>query len=203
MPKLGEERREERRRQLLDAAWRCAARKGYHDTTVDDICAEAGVSKGAFYGYFDSKQSLLVALLEEDGVELDRIMARLDSTETRAVQRLREFSHAMLERGADSGRVQISSDIWAVVLTEGDLHDRVAAVIGRRRAVLKRWIEEAVGKGELYLDNAPANAFASLLLALGDGLTLHGSLDPLAFRWRNIARALDALLTRAERDQPG
>ena len=40
----------------------------------------------------------------------------------------------------------------------------------------------------------PANAFASILLALTDGLTLHGNLQPTAFKWSNIRRALDVLL---------
>ncbi|MGH7876565.1 MAG: TetR/AcrR family transcriptional regulator, partial [Candidatus Dormibacteraceae bacterium] len=66
MPKLAAATRAERRTQLIQAAWRCAARKGYRDMTVDDVCTEAGVSKGAFYGYFHQKQDLLVALLDDD-----------------------------------------------------------------------------------------------------------------------------------------
>ena len=49
---------------MLDA-WDIASSQ-----TVDDICAEAEVSKGAFYGYFSSKQELLIALLEEDAADL-------------------------------------------------------------------------------------------------------------------------------------
>ena len=66
MPKLRPETRIERRQLLIDAAWRCAAVRGFRDLTVDDVCAEAGVSKGAFYGYFEHKQELLLALLEDD-----------------------------------------------------------------------------------------------------------------------------------------
>lgn len=53
MPKIAEERKVARRREFVDAAWRCAATKGFRDMTVDDVCAEADLSKGAFYGYFD------------------------------------------------------------------------------------------------------------------------------------------------------
>ena len=66
MPRIAPAVRHERRHQLIDAAWRCAATKGFRDLTVDDVCATASVSKGTFYGYLDSKQALLLALLEDD-----------------------------------------------------------------------------------------------------------------------------------------
>jgi hypothetical protein len=61
-----------------------------------------------------------------------------------------------------------------------------------RRVRLRSWIEEGLAAGDLA--EIPANAFASILLALADGLLLHGSLDPHAFRWVNISKALDVLL---------
>ena len=57
---------------------------------------------------------------------------------------------------------------------------------------MRGWIEEAIASGELV--EIPANALASILLALTDGLMLHGALDPGAFRWRNIRRAIDVML---------
>ena len=61
---------------------------------------------------------------------------------------------------------------------------------------MRAWIEEAVASGEL--GEIHANALASLLLALTDGLMLHGALDPGAFRWPNIRRAIDVLLAGIE-----
>ncbi|HEX9531112.1 MAG TPA: TetR/AcrR family transcriptional regulator [Acidimicrobiales bacterium] len=43
MPKLAAVVKEQRRKQLLDAAWRCVARGGYRNLSVDDVCAEAGL----------------------------------------------------------------------------------------------------------------------------------------------------------------
>lgn len=61
---------------------------------------------------------------------------------------------------------------------------------------MRSWIEEAVQSGELVA--IPANALASILLALTDGLMLHGALDPSGFRWRNIHRAIDVMLAGLE-----
>jgi AcrR family transcriptional regulator len=196
MPKLRPEIRSERRQALIDAAWRCAAVQGFRDLTVDDVCAEAGVSKGAFYGYFEQKQDLLLALLGDDAAALDRDLERITSDSSSGVERVRAFAQAMLARGEDPARVQVRADLWADLLTEEVVRARLAEVTQRRRELVRGWIEEAVASGELV--DIPANALASILLALADGLMLHGALDPSGFRWRNIRRAIDVLLAGLE-----
>lgn len=192
MPKLRPEVRAERRRRFVDAAWRCAARSGFRDLSVDDVCVEAGLSKGAFYGYFASKHDVLLALLEDDAAALDGVLEGIERSTRAGVERLRRFARAMLAHGDDPARVQVRADLWAQLLTEPSVREQLAATIDRRRVVLRGWVERAVAGSELA--PIPANALASILLALGDGLVLHGALEPGAFRWRNIHRALDALL---------
>lgn len=58
------EKREQKRLALRDAAYKRFSERGYHLTTVDDICEEAKISKGSFYWYYDSKQSVLLAIVE-------------------------------------------------------------------------------------------------------------------------------------------
>jgi AcrR family transcriptional regulator len=198
MPRITDAVRSERRQNIIEAAWRCAGRKGFADLTVDEVCAEGGLSKGAFYGYFDTKQGLLLALLEEDAGVLDRIMEQLQGTPTSNVERLRRFTRAMLERGEQPGRVQVRADLWAAMLTERAGRQRFSASVRRRREMLREWVDAAAKAGELA--DVPANAFAAILLALGDGLTLHAGLDPAGFRWPNIRRALDTLLAGLARE---
>lgn len=57
----------ETRARLLDAARDVIRAKGYAGSTVDDICAAAGVTKGSFFHYFDSKEELGVAAIERFG----------------------------------------------------------------------------------------------------------------------------------------
>jgi AcrR family transcriptional regulator len=196
VPKLSPEIRSERRQALIAAAWRCAAVRGFRDLTVDDVCAQAEVSKGAFYGYFEQKQDLLLALLEDDTAALDRELNRITAATDSGVERLRRFAQAMLARGDDAARVQVRADLWADLLTEEDVRRELAVATQRRRELLRSWIEEAVASGELV--EIPANALASILLALADGLMLHGALDSDAFRWRNVRRAIDVLLAGIE-----
>lgn len=192
------ETRVERRQDLIEAAWRCAARQGFRDLTVDDVCVEAGVSKGAFYGYFAQKQDLLLALLDDDAAALDGELERITRNSASGIERMRRFAQAALERGEDAARVQVRADLWAELLTEEPVRQRLAVVTQRRRELVRAWIEEAVASDELVA--IPENALASILLALTDGLMLHGALEADAFRWRNIRRAIDLLLAGVEAD---
>jgi AcrR family transcriptional regulator len=63
-------RRDERRDQILDCALAVFARKGFHETSVADICVRARVARGTLYQYFTDKRDVLAALI-------DRIVARV------------------------------------------------------------------------------------------------------------------------------
>ena len=192
MPKIAEAKKVARRQQFVDAAWRCAATKGYRDLTVDDVCAAAGLSKGAFYGYFDQKRDLLVALLEDDASVIDSSLKQHDANSTPMLAKLRGYMRTVLERSEEPGRAQLRADLWAAMLTEKEVAAAFAESIQRRRATLRFWIEQAIADGEIT--EIPANAFASILLALSDGLVLHAGISPTAFRWVNIRSALNGLL---------
>lgn len=192
MPKISEGRRSERRQSLIHAAWRCAARQGYHSVTVDEVCLEAGVSKGMFYGYFPSKQALLLALLEDDAAVIDGLIEKLAAGPVKGVDRLRRFTQAMLKHGEDPARVQVRADLWASMLTTPDVREQFAAVVQRRRELLRSSIEQSFNRADLR--GVRPRALASIIIALADGLTFHGALDPSGFRWPNVRLAIDVLL---------
>lgn len=193
MPKLLDATREQRRRRLLEGAWRCIARQGYRDLTVDDVCAEAGLSKGAFYGHFPSKESLLLALIADDAASIARVIEAPETRRLSPVQRIRKLTETMLLQGADPARVQLRSDVWGAMQTYPEVRAAVTQVVSERQRILRAWVQEAVAAGEIAID-FPPNALAALLLAVSDGLILHYALDPHAFRWRKISKAVDGLL---------
>jgi AcrR family transcriptional regulator len=193
MPRVRQEHRAQRRQHFIEAAWRCATQKGYRDMTIDDVCAEAKLSKGAFYGYFGQKRDLLISLLEDEAIELDGILERLGASSMTNVERLRGYTQALLQRGEEPGRVQVRADLWTAMLSEKEVAERFSATVQRRRVRLRAWIEAAVAEGEIV--EIRANAFASILLALSDGLVLHAALQPDAFRWLNIRSALDVIFS--------
>ena len=192
MPRLEEATKEARRHELVMAAQRCVGRQGFQSLTVDDVCAEAGVSKGTFYVYFEQKKDLLLALVDGESADVDRLMDELDRRAGGPVERLRRFAREITARSEEPAHVQIRADIWSEMSSDPDVRARWAVVMSDRRARLRTWIDEAIASGDLA--PIPSNALAAILLALSDGLLLHAGLEPRAFRWSNIATALDAIL---------
>src|SRR3984957_14060186 len=66
MPKVTDQYRDARRDQILSAARRCFLRDGFHATSMQDLFAEAGLSSGAVYSYFASKDDVIAAIAEEN-----------------------------------------------------------------------------------------------------------------------------------------
>jgi AcrR family transcriptional regulator len=62
VPKISPAHEQQRRTQILQAAMACFARQGYHATSIDDVVGESGLSVGAIYSYFPSKEDLFLAL---------------------------------------------------------------------------------------------------------------------------------------------
>jgi AcrR family transcriptional regulator len=192
MPKMGLQARRERRQELVDAGWRCVERTGYHKLTVDDVCTEANLSKGAFYTHFEQKQDLLLALLDDEGRATDAIIAEVTDAAIPGTERIRRYLRAVLEQGEDHAKAQLRADLWAEVRHDPVVQERFAEGIRRRRQLLALWITQSVAAGEMV--DLPPNAFASVLLALGDGLMLHAAIDPGGFRWSNIRTAVAGLV---------
>lgn len=120
MPKVTDQHRAARREQILDAAMRCAARDGFHKTTMAQVIAESGLSAGAVYGYYKGKTALIEALAERS---------------------FSAFADALGEVATAPGPVTIDGAFAAVV-------ERVDAVVAKTRGGLGKmavhtWSEAA------------------------------------------------------------
>ncbi|RMH37236.1 MAG: TetR/AcrR family transcriptional regulator, partial [Deltaproteobacteria bacterium] len=72
------DRRDQRRRQILDAAKRVFADKGFHQASINDIIAAAGIARGTFYLYFPGKDAVFEAVLDEAIRDLRERIVRVD-----------------------------------------------------------------------------------------------------------------------------
>lgn len=87
---------EERKQQLLEAAADLFSAKGYANTRVIDICDRAGVAKGLFYWYFETKDSLYAELMKLMRQRLRRVQAEAMDPEANAVERIRQAAMASM-----------------------------------------------------------------------------------------------------------
>src|ERR1700758_1168029 len=113
MPKVSAQYRDERRAHILAAARRCFVRDGFHQTSMQDLVREAGMSSGAVYRYFDSKDAMILAIAEENLDEIAAIALVVWSEALRnpaLAARLRESFDAAGEALAETARTSSTSD---------------------------------------------------------------------------------------------
>src|SRR5258705_8633087 len=72
------QRQADRRDEILSAAQRCFVRSGFHQTSMQAICAEAGMSAGNLYRYFPSKEAIIAGIAERDRAEVGQSFAQAD-----------------------------------------------------------------------------------------------------------------------------
>jgi AcrR family transcriptional regulator len=156
-----------RRREILEAALVCFRRRGFHQATMQEICAEARVSPGALYRYFGSKGDIIAAIAAEEHAQMDPLFQVLaagadlvDTLGVLAVEWLRKF--------ADENAPLIA-DVFAECVRDRAL----AAEISRNGMQMQDRLIEAVAnaqaRGNVARDLDPA-AVVRLVFATLDGL---------------------------------
>ncbi|WP_170601135.1 TetR/AcrR family transcriptional regulator [Ruegeria arenilitoris] len=167
MPKIVD--REEMQGRILDAAMACFLDQGYHATKMQDVAHQAGMAKGTLYLYFQSKEALLLALLQR---YFEDIRARI--SDIPAPQTLDQFMTGLrLSMPADR---LAATRLFFDVLGPGFQDPRAAEIIGGFFA----WLAEhyaaqfapLIRAGEIRGDLS-AQAAAQALTAMLDGLVIH------------------------------
>jgi AcrR family transcriptional regulator len=144
------------------AAYLCFAKHGYHGTTVDLVCAEAGISKGAFYWHYDSKQSVFLAILDTWAEEVER---ELDSQFASALQASRATTDFSAAIRREAHRVRAILPVWLEFIAQGgrnaEVHSAIDKFHRRIRDAITRLITPALGPSFV---EAETRVIASILL---------------------------------------
>jgi len=195
MPKIAEQTRAARRDQIVVAALACFAQTGYYATTMADVAAQAGVSKGTPYLYFESKEALFIALHEEWDCGLaDRVNAAIATLPEAARRSPRQVLHAVAAAAAT--HVLAETETCRVLMEARALAAHEPAIAGAVRAADERTHEQLEGlfsagiqAGEWPAGTDPALA-ARLFTAGLYGLMAQWHLAPGSFSWGAAAAAL-------------
>ena len=161
---------EEKRRQILEAAVRVFARKGFHTSRVGDIAEEAGVAHGLLYHYFSSKDEVLEMVFRENwGVLLERIHAVEEGGEP-ASEQLRHVAVILLRTWLHT------PDVVRVLVREiarsPEVQDRIGELVKPIESI-RRIIERGQASGDFRPDLDPALA----------ATVFYGGIDELLTGW--------------------
>ncbi|MBL8588987.1 MAG: TetR/AcrR family transcriptional regulator [Methylobacteriaceae bacterium] len=175
MPKLSEQAQESRRAHILEAAEACFARAGFHRTTMQDICREAGVSPGALYLYFASKEALIEGIAERDRKEVLAEFA-VAAGKASLIDGLAEVLRACVI-DAPAHRPALLMEMGAEATRNPAVSRTVLACDGAIRGQLEAVLGEAIARGEIA-PVVPAATIAALMAVVADGLFWRRAVDP-------------------------
>jgi AcrR family transcriptional regulator len=193
VPRVSDEHLAARRRQILDAARLCFTRNGFHATSMQHVIAESGLSVGAVYRYFKSKDDLITAIAGEVVDEVSTEIGAIAGHEPalpldQAVERLVDDLQPRL--GPD-GPFRLALQVWAESMRNPTLAAFVGNVYGTVRQRMTALVRRAKDAGYLPPDvdaDAAGSALFGMLLGYLLQQTLTGTPDRATFL--NGVRAL-------------
>jgi AcrR family transcriptional regulator len=197
---------EERQKQILEAAITEFARHGFHATRMEDIARASGLSKGAVYLYYRSKDAIIAALLRTlFAWELRGARAVVEGAGS-AAERLLALTHMFAD---ELDRMVVAMPIllefYAVAFRQSSVREHLGQMYEEFRAPLAQLIQEGIEHGEFR--QVEPDAVGLAWIALLEGLTLLWVVNPRGIAWREQADAavrllLDGLLAHPNAPAP-
>lgn len=184
------EKRERTRRRLVEAAFRVVAERGFQAATVDRISAAAGVSTGALYANFKTKDDLLFEAFEEHlRWFADGLAGVVQATDLNAAiaSWIRSF-------GEQTEQFLVFMEFWAYALRREDLRAQLDDRMAEMRVAVAEGIEERA-RADGTTPALPAPLAAQVALALGRGLAFDIANDPRSVDEEAIAGLVASLVS--------
>ncbi|MGW1726724.1 TetR/AcrR family transcriptional regulator [Streptomyces sp. NPDC002306] len=198
MPKVTQQYMDARRAQILDAARRCFLRDGFHSTSMQDLFAESGLSAGAVYRHFASKDEMITAIVEENMREVLKMVHAVAAQ--RPSSSVGDTMAGVLDivkvKTAEEDIAGLSVLAWSESLRNPSLAAKFKDLLAQMRADLSEVIREHQQVGTLPSEVSPEAIAATLLcilpgyilqLAMRDSEALEGVPDALRALWPDLA----------------
>ena len=165
-PDLAERRRE----QIMLAALACFRRRGFHQTSMTEICAEAQLSAGAVYRYFPSKTDIIAAISAKEGQSRREMFANVESG-AQLIDVLVRSAEKFIARSVRQGDAPLMGDIMGEMLRDPSLAARMRAGFIPLHTQLAHLIAESQARGEFDPTLEPERA-ARWVFGIVDGVCM-------------------------------
>lgn len=173
----GQDIGEERRAQILEAALTVFARQGFHQARMDDIAQESGLSKGALYLYYKSKDAIIGALMRSVGNLMLRRAATIETATGLSRDRILGVNTLFVgEMERFSPALPVMLEFYAVAARDKAVRTYLADMYVKYGDLLTHVIEQGIERGEFCACDARSLAYS--LIALWEGIALLWVMDP-------------------------
>lgn len=191
------ERRAQTRERLLEAAARVYARRGFHGATLAGVAADAGLTKGAVYDHFGSKEKLLSALLHEHlAAQIAEQIALFDPSKDTSERPRAGADRWMAELEEEPDAFRLFVEAWVHAQRDDELRDVVVAGMDAWRATFKSFGSQRGEAAGFEVPEELLGQVANIMLALGTGLGMLKLADPHGVS-QELLGAVYVLLLRA------
>ena len=165
----------DRRAEILAAAQRCFVRSGFHGASMQEICAEAGMSPGNLYRYFPSKEALMSGIAERDRAELAQQFASADLSQGLFNVLQGMAHHHFAEKPTE--QVLLCTEVMAEARRNPD----IARISASFDVDVKKWLGDllraAAERGDIPRD-VDFDGAVTMLMIIADGVWWRRALDP-------------------------
>ena len=184
---MPQQRAQETRARILAAAEERFALEGYDATGVAEICQAAGVSKGAFYHHFPSKQEVFLELLTNWLEGMDKQLSVLGKATGDVPDRLLSMSRVVrvVIQAAESG-LPIYLEFWSRALRDPTVMENMIEPFHRYREFFAEILEEGIEEGTLSSEDA--SVAAQVIISFALGLLIQGIFDPEGADWEQVSK---------------
>jgi AcrR family transcriptional regulator len=179
MPKVEPEYLELRRQQILDASAVCFSRRGFHPTTMQDICREAELSPGAVYRYFPSKESIIHGMCERGGSQ--KIEAVEDAMETGTTLDAFDSLIETFFLGLDAIQSHADCILRVELIAEASRNDHIREWLTQDLEAVRNRFAQLIRSGQEKGEIDPSldvSAVAQVMVALFHGYVTQKLVDP-------------------------
>jgi AcrR family transcriptional regulator len=173
VPKISPAHEQQRRAQILAAAMTCFARQGYHATSMDDVVRESGLSVGAIYSYFPSKEDLFLALSDHRANQTLAYLNDLFRCPGAMADKTRQAVDYFFDLLSDEllSLARVSAEFMNVAANSARVKERQARRCESVRQFMRWLLAEAQRKGEIRAD-VDIEAAAELMMSLNEGILI-------------------------------
>lgn len=186
-------RRDEVRARVLAAAATVFAEQGFAASTMDDVAATAGFTKGAVYSNFASKDELFLALMDAQVLARVELVQRLLAEASRSPEAVAEIGDRLARASVDQPEWQLLFlEFWQRAIREPHVHEQFVAHRRALRSSIAQAIRQALPDDDRQL--LPTDELAILALALSNGLAIETLADPTGVPDGIFGRALTKLV---------
>lgn len=197
MPKISEEKKKQRQKDILKTALGLFSSKGYYATSIDDITREAGISKGLVYTYFKSKEEIFFGLAEHwdeltENPSLKDALSQVITDNMSLAEKLICVWDESVKQWTQEDLVfaRINFEFWL----EASKNEALREKMKERARVSLGMVEEIILKSRPEVDPASAAAFSRLWWSQIDGLAAYFVSNHILPPEREMAGIRDIIL---------